>query len=666
MDYVDRVTSSSTVIRQPSELTTSWLTAALGTGPVTDFAVERIGTGQMSECYRVVPTYADGATGPTSVVLKVAAADPNSRQTGLAMGLYEREVRFYTDVVPALVDPPVAPCLAAAYEAESGAFHLLLGDAAPAAVGDEIRGATVDQAALALTELGRMHRALLGSAELAGASWLRRDNPLNQALMGALYSGFLERYADRIAPAHRELCDRLIGAFDAYLVMAGAEDQPYGLVHGDYRLDNMLFGVEGTGGAALTVVDWQTITWGPVLADVAYFLGCALAPDVRRGHCEALLHAYHDGLGPALSLDEIRDGVRRQAFFGVIMAIASSVLVERTERGDEMFITMLHRHCEHVLDTDALALLPAPSAPEPLQPRESDEDIHPAEADRFWNESWYLDFADPAQQIGGWVRLGLVPNQDRCWINALLCGPDMPTVALLDWHAPIPADHTRVTGAGVSMTLTPTDPLHTFQVTVSGDGLAYDDPSALLHDGAGQPVPVHMDLTWHTDGTPYQYRITNRYEIPCRVSGTVTVGGRSYDFNAVAGQRDHSWAPRDWWSMEWMWCAVHLDGGTHLHGVEMRIPGMGPLGIGYRQDPGRPLVELQSVLARETFGGNDLPTSAQLTLGDVTATVTICGQAPVRLAAEDGRISHFPRLWGTVQTEDGRSGSCWVEWNRNQ
>ena len=42
-----------------------------------------------------------------------------------------------------------------------------------------------------------------------------------------------------------------------------------------------------------------------------------------------------------------------------MMAIVSSMLVERTERGDRMFMTMLQRHCQHVLDTDALATLPA-------------------------------------------------------------------------------------------------------------------------------------------------------------------------------------------------------------------------------------------------------------------------------------------------------------------
>ena len=109
------------------------------------------------------------------------------------------------------------------------------------------------------------------------------------------------------------------------------------------------------------------------------------------------------------------------------------------------------------------------------------------------------------------------------------------------------------------------------------------------------------------------------------MSGTVTADGRSFTFTDVAGQRDHSWAARDWWGMEWVWSALHLDDGTHLHGVDMRIPGVPRIGIGYIQRAGEPLVELQSVAAREEFGDNDLPADTRLELspGGVTATIDV-------------------------------------------
>ncbi len=204
------------LLERPADLTAEWLTAALGQGTVTAFTVDRIGTGQMSECYRVTPTYAAGETGPATLVLKVAAADAGSRQTGLAMGLYEREVRFYTDIAPRL-GGPVAPCHHAAYDASTGVFDLVLADAAPADVGDEIQGASFDQARLALSQLGLVHGPLLGDEALAGAEWLNRESPVNQGLIAVLYAGFIDRYGDRVAPEHRVVCERFVASFDAYM-----------------------------------------------------------------------------------------------------------------------------------------------------------------------------------------------------------------------------------------------------------------------------------------------------------------------------------------------------------------------------------------------------------------------------------------------------------------
>ncbi|PQM48247.1 hypothetical protein C1Y40_01540 [Mycobacterium talmoniae] len=152
------------------------------------------------------------------------------------------------------------------------------------------------------------------------------------------------------------------------------------------------------------------------------------------------------------------------------------------------------------------------------------------------------------------------------------------------------------------------------------------------------------------------------------VSGTVTVDGTDYRLRDAAGQRDHSWGVRDWWSMDWVWSALHLDDGTHLHGVDIRIPGAGPIGVGYVQKTGERLIELQTVTARETFADNGLPITTVVGLqpGEITVTAEVVAHAPVRLVASDGRISQFPRAWVSVSTADGRSGVGWMEWNRNR
>ncbi len=654
-------------VERPDDLTADWLSDTLGTGRVGTFTVDRIGTGQMSECYRVGLTYAQGS-GPASVVLKVAASDPMSRQTGQALGLYEREVRFYADVAPRL-GGPIAHCYHASYQPESGMFTLVLDDAAPAEVGDEIRGATIEDAKLALTQLGRLHAPLIGSDTLAEAAWLHRETPMNQALITGLFNGFVERYGSSIAPQQQLVCQRLVDSFDAYLAEESTSEGIKGLVHGDYRLDNMLFGRPGSL-RDLTVVDWQTVTWGPALTDVAYFLGCALQTEDRRAHYDELLGAYCEGLGPnsSITAEQVRDGVRRQSFFGVMMAIVSSMLVERTERGDQMFLTMLDRHSSHVLDTGALDVLPQAGESPALQPDPADEAAHAPGEEPLWSESWYWDFADPEQGIGGWIRLGLMPNQNVAWINALICGPEIPTVACVDFRALLPENPNDIRSGTTEMRHAATVPLQEYQVTVSGPAQAYDDPAALLRGEPGRPTDLGMDLTWSTTGTPYAYRIATRYEIPCTVSGSVTADGRTYRFTAVPGQRDHSHGVRDWWSMDWVWSALHLEDGTHLHGVDLRIPGMPAVSVGYIQPPDQPVIETTSVTADATLADDGLPLATTLTMqpGPLIATIEVRGHAPVRLDAPDGRVSFFPRAWATVQTTDGRHGVGWLEWNRNQ
>ena len=58
-------------------------------------------------------------------------------------------------------------------------------------------------------------------------------------------------------------------------------------MHGDYRLDNLLFGEDGT----VTVLDWQTVSWGPPLVDASYFIGGCLptpsAAATRSASCAA-------------------------------------------------------------------------------------------------------------------------------------------------------------------------------------------------------------------------------------------------------------------------------------------------------------------------------------------------------------------------------------------
>ena len=157
------------------------------------------------------------------------------------MGAYAREISFYRELAER-IGGPLPACHLALYDETEGWFTLVLEDIAGAEQGDQIAGCGPDEARLALQALARIHAPVLGDLHVGAASWLNQPSPLNQSLLTALLPGFLERYGDRIAPEHAEVCERFVAVADAW---AADRRPPLGLVHGDYRLDNLLFSEDG-------------------------------------------------------------------------------------------------------------------------------------------------------------------------------------------------------------------------------------------------------------------------------------------------------------------------------------------------------------------------------------------------------------------------------------
>jgi hypothetical protein len=297
------------------------------------------------------------------------------------------------------------------------------------------------------------------------------------------------------------------------------------------------------------------------------------------------------------------------------------------------------------------------------EPSPADEAQHPDEATPHWSESWYFDAVSDDGTLGVYVRLGRVPGRGSSLYTAAIVLPGRETVLVVDADAPLPDDERQtVRTATLLADQECLVPLRSHRVGLQGTGTSYDDHSAPLRPEPGVPVEVAVDLVWETDGTPYQWQLTTRYEIPCRVSGTVRVGAEIFTF-AGPGQRDHSWGPRDWWGHEWMWSAFHLTDGTRIHAVTLSdLPG---LMIGYVQR-GPELVELTAGTSSGEQGIDGLVRGELLVLGDVGLELTVepTGFGPLRLVSDEGRVAWFTRAMATVRTSDGREGVGWIEWNR--
>ncbi len=351
------------LINGPEQVTPEWLTAvlhaagALDRGRVIGVESTPVGTGQVGDSIRFALSY-DGGEGPPTLVGKFPAADETSRAAAAATRTYEVETRFYQQLRDRVAITTPHPYVAL-LDVEANDFVLLMNDLAPAEQGDQLAGCGADEAALAMVEAAKLHAPVWGDATLAELAWLDRSTDEGQAfyiqLMAMFYPGFLDRYGDRVDAEVVEVGNRLVPHLGAYL---SYRPEPLTAAHGDFRLDNMLFGPDGS---TLTTVDWQTVARSPGVTDVSYFLGTSLRPDLRAEHERDLVRQYHEALRAGGVIDypfeRCWDDYRRFAFAGFLMAVLASMLVGQTDRGDEMFMAMANRSGRMAIELEALSFV---------------------------------------------------------------------------------------------------------------------------------------------------------------------------------------------------------------------------------------------------------------------------------------------------------------------
>jgi len=294
----------------------------------------------------------------------------------------------------------------------------------------------------------------------------------------------------------------------------------------------------------------------------------------------------------------------------------------------------------------------------------SDEGRHVPSDEPLWNESPYLDFVAEDGSIAGYLRIGLYPNLGVTWWTAAVVGPDRPLVTSIAYDLPVPTDGFGLLADGFDVRAQPVRELDRFEVGATVAAVTHDDPADVYRGASGRPTTLGLDLAWDTDGVPYQYDVTTRYEVPCLVGGTVTVDGETFAVEGH-GQRDHSWGVRDWWAFGWCWFAGRLEDGTRVHGADIRIPDH-RMALGYVQHPDGQVLTVTGLDVTEELGVGGMPTSARARIdpGGIDLSIEPVAYGPLALTAADGRVSRFPRAEVRLAASDGRTGSGWIEWNQ--
>jgi hypothetical protein len=347
----------------PEAVTTAWLTGRLraagelADGEVASVNWQPIGTGQVGDSARFALTYR-GETGPSTLAGKFPAADPTSRGTAAAFGLYTKEVSFYRELAPRL-GVRVPKTYAAEVDDTGADFILLFEDLGPCRQGNQLDSCSIADARETIRQAAAVHAPSWNNAAVIDHDWLH-TRPETLAQIKAMYPQahaiFTDRYTDTLEPELMRVCAELNEASGHWF---GREASDRCLIHGDFRLDNMLFDIRG-GEEPIAVLDWQTVAVGNGLTDIGYFLGCGIGEALRREAEADLLDLYCAEMtarGVLLERDGVWDDYRLGALHGVSTAVFSAAFVERTERGDANFLSMARGACSLALEHNSIGLL---------------------------------------------------------------------------------------------------------------------------------------------------------------------------------------------------------------------------------------------------------------------------------------------------------------------
>jgi aminoglycoside phosphotransferase (APT) family kinase protein len=326
-------------------VTAEWLSQSLDR-EVRHVEVSRIGTGQTGCTYRL--HLDDGST----LVAKTGAEDPDVRQR-VAYG-YRAELAFYRDIAPT-VDVPVPTVHASAATDDCSQFVLVMDDLSPAAQGDQIVGATAEVVLEGARALAGLH-----GPRWCDPSWkdlevltmplATEDSAQGMGDLARMATDtFLDTLGPRLSADDRATLDAFPKAVPDWLL---AHPDRFALLHGDFRLDNLMLHPEG----GVTVVDWQTLTVGLPGRDLAYWIATSVDPRTRRRIEGDAVSAYHSALGvDDYELATCEEDYRAGQLHTLLITTLGWAFTTQTERGGDMMTVMARRACAAIRDLGVLA-----------------------------------------------------------------------------------------------------------------------------------------------------------------------------------------------------------------------------------------------------------------------------------------------------------------------
>ena len=164
---------------------------------------------------------------------------------------------------------------------------------------------------------------------------------------------FLERVGSAALP-HGAVAfgERLKESFEDVMRQSYAAS-PRTVLHGDFRIDNLLFDDAAAPADRVGVLDWQISGRGPGVFDVAYLPSGSMTVEERRTAEVDIVRSWYDALGSpdGYSYDDAWSEYRRTSMVTTVYGVVSAAQMDpANERGRELVEAMAVRSFTACLD----------------------------------------------------------------------------------------------------------------------------------------------------------------------------------------------------------------------------------------------------------------------------------------------------------------------------
>jgi hypothetical protein len=196
-----------------------------------------------------------------------------------------------------------------------------------------------------------------------------------------------------------------------------------------------------------------------------------------------------------------------------------------------------------------------------------DEYCHEPDEVQNYNESMYFNVFDPAQNIGGWFRIGNRVHEGHAEVSACIYLPD-GRVGFM-FNRPRIDDNDQLDAGGMRVQVV--EPFKRLHLTYDGKLLLLTNPLEMAHPSRAfknNPlVDAKVDLDFRAvapmyggrpvqpDGSdipmdPEKSFAKAHYEQHIAGTGSFQIGGQRWEIDGF-GLRDKSWGPRYWQNISW-------------------------------------------------------------------------------------------------------------------